>query len=921
MLSQPSGLFGWFARHFFDQVQLDPKTAERLRGLPEQGQLVYIMRTRSLLDYLFFNHLYLQIGIPLAQFSNGIDLSLFRGPKSWFVGLWERLRFRSSGKQATDLLGQVIKRGRSALLFMKRQTLALERQANPGFIERLVKLQRERKRPIFLLPQLISWPRRPPSRRHGLMDILFGTQEAQGRLRKIGQFLLYYRSASVRLGEPINLQEVLAQHEGWSDERIARKLRRVLFIHLGHEALAIHGPALKPGGMIRREILERKRFQTELKRLARQIGMRAEVASEQAERYLREIAAAWNYEIILSWDKLFLRTLFTRVFQGVEVDAEELRRVKEAAKLSRSAPLVLIPSHKSHADYLLISWALLQNEFIPPHIAAGANLSFFPLGPLLRRGGAFFMRRSFHGLPLYKLVFKHYIWKLMREGYPLEFFIEGGRSRTGKLLPPKLGMMGMLLEGISRGEYKDLQFIPINLSYERVVATTSYRRELTGASKKAESVGGVVKASKILRYRYGRIFISFEKPVRLSEYLRTRGKEDLSLLSVEEMRSTTRGLAYHIMRRIQDATVITPSTLVGAVLLSHDRRGISGARLRERVGFLVNLLLRRDARMSRSIQHTLEQHGQEILKACQRSERAGCKARGEALGPLVDEAMLLLKRLVQTVERAEQLIYIVPEKARIELDYYRNGLLGILAPDALIATVLRSHEIALPRAQLAEECQRLTDLFRLEFVFETNVSFEEVFDRSLERMKRDHLLREREELIYPIAPLTLEFLRGLILHLVEGYWIAIDALRALETGPKEEKAWLDWAREHGESEFLEGDIRRAEAVSMALFRNALKYLQEEEVIQVRERHSGRKSTRIYQLAEEISAEDLAFRRDDLGVYLVSRHENLPQPAAERPERVSTAQRPEDFRAQVQLLESQELGEEELEEPESPETAL
>ena len=126
--------------------------------------------------------------------------------------------------------------------------------------------------------------------------------------------------------------------------------------------------------------------------------------------------------------------------------------------------------------------------------------------------------RSFRGLDVYKLVFQHYLWKLLREGYPVEFFIEGGRSRTGKLLPPKMGMLSMLMEGWQRGEYQDIQFVPVNLSYEKVLETGSYQSELTGGQKESESVGGIVRASSVLRSRYGRVYVSFEEPIRLSEY-------------------------------------------------------------------------------------------------------------------------------------------------------------------------------------------------------------------------------------------------------------------------------------------------------------------------------------------------------------------------------------------------------------------
>ncbi|MBU0552180.1 1-acyl-sn-glycerol-3-phosphate acyltransferase [Myxococcota bacterium] len=875
MVDHRRGLFAWFARRFFDHVELDAKTEARLVSLPSQGRLIYVMRTRSLLDYLFFNHLFLKLGMPLARFANGVNLTFLRG--SLLVGLWGWLnRDRRPQANALDLLEGVIRRGQSALIFMKKRALNTERLGTRDFVGRLVTLQREMDTPLLLVPQLIAWPPNPPSRRRSWVDIAFGEQEASGRLRKIGHFIRHRRSATVRVGAPINLKEVIAAHEGWSDARLARKVRRVLFIHLGHEAMSVRGPAVKPGPMIRREILERRRFINAMNEQAKVLGKTPSAVQEEAAAYLKEIAASWRFDILQIFARM-LDSLFTKVFQGVEVDVSEIERVKEAAKLSRSAPLILAPCHKSHADYLLLSWILMRHGFIAPHIAAGINLSFFPLGPWLRHSGAFFLRRSFKGLDLYKLVFRQYLWKLVREGYPIEFFLEGGRSRTGKLLQPKMGMLSMLLEGLQEGEFKDLQFIPIHISYERVVETGSYRHELTGGAKRSESVGGVVKASKVLRYRYGRIYVTLEAPVRLSEYAYGRGI-DLTKIDEDGFRSTTRALAYHLMRQIQVATIITPSALVGTVLLSHKRRGITGIRLRERVGFLLSFLMSRGARISRSIQHTLHLHEKYIQSSDERDIIEGFQARGEALRPLIDEALLLLKRLVHIEERGGQIIYIIPERNRIELDYYRNGVLSMLVSDAIVATVIRSSSGIISRSLLREQCQNLSDWLRLEFIYETNTSFEDVFDSVLNRMVIESLVVVNESgQIQTYDLITLDFLRGALQHMIEGYWIATDALRFLAYGPMDQKIWVEKAREHGEREFLSGDLQRPEASSTAILKASMQRSIDEGWIITQTQPTARKPIKLYALSPNIQLDLIIEKRDELGAFLVSHRNELPHP--------------------------------------------
>ena len=164
-----------------------------------------------------------------------------------------------------------------------------------------------------------------------------------------------------------------------------------------------------------------------MKNIYESLGESLEASRAKASYYLREIASKPKYMVQMLIAR-FLDSLFFRVFNGVEVDEAGLKKVKDAAKDSRDAPLILIPSHKSHIDYLVVSWVFLRYEFIVPHIAAGANLSFFPLGTLLRNAGAFFLRRSFVGLDLYKMVFKHYVWKLVREGYPVRILYRGRKN-------------------------------------------------------------------------------------------------------------------------------------------------------------------------------------------------------------------------------------------------------------------------------------------------------------------------------------------------------------------------------------------------------------------------------------------------------------------------------------------------------------
>ena len=241
--------------------------------------------------------------------------------------------------------------------------------------------------------------------------------------------------------------------------------------------------------------------------------------------------------------------------------------------------------------------------------------------------------------------------------------------------------------------------------------------------------------------------------------------------------------------------------------------------------------------------------------------------------------------MLEQQERGGRVFYQVPERARIELDYYRNGILAILAPECIIATVVHTASGPLTRERLSHQVRRLSYWFRLEFIYRTDVTFSESFAETMARMEAEGLLTDAGEGgITTTAPRMIAFLAGMMRHLVEGYWVAADALRGLEREPMEQKAWLAHAREHAERLFLEGDITRAEAASTAILQNALELFRDEHLVEKAERGGGRKPTAVYALSATASAEAVAFRRDDLGDFLVRRAVPvlMPQPGPTAP---------------------------------------
>ncbi len=248
------------------------------------------------------------------------------------------------------------------------------------------------------------------------------------------------------------------------------------------------------------------------------------------------------------------------MFQGISYNVEELQHIKA---ISQKGPIVFVPCHKSHVDYLMLPYLMYRNNMAVPYIAAGANLSFWPIGPIFRALGAFFLRRTFRGNVLYSKVFSEYIHQVLLEGYNIKIFIEGTRSRTGKLIMPKLGFLSILMNAYKNGACDDLVFAPIYIGYDHVLEEKSYLHEIEGGKKEPESFLQVVSARKFLKNRYGKIYIKFHPTISLNKLLEQDGTRFDEMLT-KDQNALCRNMGHRIINAINTVTVITPHALVTA---------------------------------------------------------------------------------------------------------------------------------------------------------------------------------------------------------------------------------------------------------------------------------------------------------------------------------------------------------------------
>ncbi|MGZ3439481.1 MAG: 1-acyl-sn-glycerol-3-phosphate acyltransferase, partial [Polyangia bacterium] len=498
---------------------------------------------------------------------------------------------------------------------------------------------------------------------------------------------------------------------------------------------------------------------------------------------------------------------------------------------------VIIPSHKSHIDYLVLSYVFLDNDLVPPLVAAGANLSFWPLGFFFRRGGAFFLRRTFKGDKLYGAVFRAYVRKMLRESFNIEFFIEGGRSRTGKMLAPKLGLLGMVVEAAlddDGAHARKAQLVPISIGYEKVIEEKSYAKEAAGGEKKKEDVKGLLKATRVLGAQYGRLNIQFDDPMPLGETLREYGalaawdeEANVVVAAAEaQWKQATQRLAHRIVYGIDRVTAVTPTELTACALLATGKRGIARRELLSQARFLMERVRVTGGRLSAAL---VDDRGELDLEALDRAiellARDGdleVRAGGTASGTFDIKSGRPLDE-----------IYTVPEERRPRLAYYRNNAIHLFVADGLVALALigAAKRGLVGVEELRQRTLTLSRLLKLEFSYRVGETFEAIFDQTLAGLKTAGLIGAATHGVHPApgAAPKLALLAGQMTDFVESYLVAARGLEMLTT-PMSDKDLVKRIHDLGEKMFFTGEVRRREACVRANYTNALAYFKERGIV-------------------------------------------------------------------------------------------
>jgi glycerol-3-phosphate O-acyltransferase len=530
------------------------------------------------------------------------------------------------------------------------------RKRKPARLERLAQaVQASQAKEVVIVPVSIYWGR-SPEKEGSLVKLLFSEDwRIVGRLRKLFMIIFQGRDVLVQFSEPVLMSGLVAA--GPNPALVARKLGRVLRVHFRRLRIATIGPDLSHRRTLLNQVLNSDPVRRAIRRHSEVNKVPIQKSVAKARRYANEIAANYSYTTVRVMERL-LTWLWNRLYDGVEVGgAERLKSVAEGNEI------IYVPCHRSHIDYLLLSYVVYKNGLVPPHIAAGVNLNLPVIGPILRSGGAFFMRRSFRDDPLYAAVFRRYFSLNLAKGVAMEYFIEGGRSRTGRLLPAKPGMLAMTVRAYLREPVRPVVFVPVYFGYERLFEGRSYVSELAGKPKQKESVLGTLKAVRQLRREFGRVHVNFGEPFFLEDVLGAHRPGWRNEPIEEDEKPTWSGpvvehLADEILKRINAAAAVSPVNLLAMALLATPRQSMVEQPLVRMLELFATIL--REAPYHADVTVT-DMGGADMI------------AYGERLG--------LLER---KPHRLGDIISLAPQEALLAT-YFRNNVGHLLALPSIVA--------------------------------------------------------------------------------------------------------------------------------------------------------------------------------------------------------------------------------------------
>lgn len=677
-----------------------------------------------------------------------------------------------------------------------------EGAGNGDGLEALIAIQRQSRSPIVVVPVTRTshqlTPDAPPVSIASRLS-----RVAPWRLfRKITSMFRTVRTARVKNCKPLVLSQWVERIRGDAVDLAgdSAALRVELRGAVESERRACAGPPLKPVRDVRRRVLSDPILTAFMNQYSLDMGLSRQEVSDEVQGYIDEIASDYRVGVV-RWFARAVDYVFSRFLSGLEIDRHGIRFLSECDSRNR---IVLVCSHKSYVDPLLIGYAMFRSGMVPPQQAAGLNLDFWPVGWLLRHSGAFYLRRSFRGETLYREVFSAYVRYLLAENYVTVVYIEGTRSRDGKLASPRTGYLGILEESLRIGVCSDVTLVPVFMGYDKVPEEGSHIKEMAGGRKVGESVKGFTSIYRSVNSKLGRAYVKFGEPSSMR-----------SLLEHHDID----GVAGLLSEGINKVTPLTERSLAACALLSGGEEWISAEDVDEAAGLLLSFASQRGA-------------------------------------PLYTD----MKGARKAVERLVEEGYVVPESHsgdngyRLEgggrrfLEYNKNTPVHHFITEALVATSLRGHpdDLTVRKSWIVDDMEFLRDILGQEFILSRGGCWDAAVDRAISEMRE---------------PAAAAVFASLIEPQLEGYAVVATAVGRLEPGSEMSRDELvQRCFKEGSRMLAEGAIRREESISRVTFKTAIRrFTRMGFLTELRERGDDGKETVTVSPGERPDAAELACR--------------------------------------------------------------
>lgn len=611
---------------------------------------------------------------------------------------------------------------------------------------------------VTLIPVTIIWGRGPIIKKSVMQTFLSDAWNSTGRIKKLFTVLLNGRNTYIEFNTPISLHEYISSAD--KPSRSVRKLARVFRVHFRRSKTRVVGPDLSHRRALLAQILTSPSVQTATLEHAEKHNISREAAARKAFEYGTEIAANVSITTIRVLDGLLTR-LWQKIYDGIVV-----RNFEPVRELAKSSEIIYTPCHRSHIDYLLLSYSLFHRGLNIPHIAAGINLNLPFVGSILRRGGAFFMRRSMKDNPLYSAVFQEYIHQVFSHGHPVEYFVEGGRSRTGKMLLPKTGMLSMTVRSYLADNSRPVVVVPVYIGYEKVFEDRTYLKELSGFKKEKENLWTLIKSIKKLK-NFGEVSLNFAAPIHLDQFLTERApnwaSEDHTQQRPTWLFDAVNDLSIEVAKGINSAAALNPVNLVACALLSSPKNALGHATLMRQLRLLSELM-------------TDMPYSQHFSMPTNSDPEAWLE--------------IVLKRDWLTVHKndGDEPIYSLNDENAVLMTYYRNNVMHLFALPALLCSLFNNNSKLRKKEAITIASRVYPYLCAELFLPDPQENFDLLVGQWLDILQEKKLLIKDKAGYYKadslsnVARTSLSLMAQLILPTLERYFLTLSLLARVGSG-------------------------------------------------------------------------------------------------------------------------------------------